>query len=285
MGACLNGNISDVSRHIREGADVNQRSDFGKNPGWAPIHAACKSQNSTVLVLLLYNGADVNLLTNNGLHPLQIACAEGAKEIVQLLCECGADANVFDPSGVAPIHHACKSANAALVSVLLRNGANVNLLTQDGSRPLHIACAAGAEKIVRIKREANALNANEMASLQRAYQRRNPVGLNAHLSTASGTYPLEENVVRTLLNHGADVNAIRQTDGSTPLHLACSLYLRDLVDLLLEQQSNVDTPDFSGLTPLHVVVYSNWWRSTSQADYYSIIQSLLKHGADVNACK
>ena len=270
---------------------MNQRSDLGEKPGWAPIHAASKSQNSAVLALLLYNGADVNLLTKDGLHPLQIACAEGTKEIVQLLCECGADVNAFDASGVAPIHNACKSANSALVSVLLRNGADVNLLAKDGSRPLHIACAAGAEKFVRIKREANALNADEMASLQRAYtgkpQWRSPVanGVNAHLSTTSGAYPVQENVVRTLLKHGADVNAIRKTDGSTPLHLACSLYRQDLVDLLLEQQSNVDTPDFSGLTALHVVVYSNWWRSTSQADYYSIIQSLLKHGADVNACK
>ena len=91
-----------------------------------------------------------------------------------------------------------------------------------------------------------------------------------------------------LVAHAADVNVVRQMDGSTPLHIAClpSRYhgRANLLDLLLDQQANINVPDSSGLTPLHVALSSyhdDWW--TDLNELIRTIESFLKHGVDVNA--
>ena len=87
VDACKKANVDDVRRYIREGADVNQRLDSRPNLGWEPIHFACQLESSVILAILLENGADPNLLTNDGFPALNIACnaAECSKEMVQML--------------------------------------------------------------------------------------------------------------------------------------------------------------------------------------------------------
>ena len=263
VDACKKANVDDVRRYIREGADVNQRLDSRPNLGWAPIHFACQLESSVILAILLENGADPNLLTNDGFPALNIACnaAECSKEMVQMLLEHGADTNVFDSNGLASLHDACHSRNAAIVAVLLKYGANVNFPTRDDVHPLHIASFKGEEQIIQILlkhgADTNVLDSNGMAPLLHPCDSQNAAavaallghganvnlptngrGTNANLPKMDGSYPLhiacdvgvvhvKETVVRMLLEHGADVDAIWQTDGSTPLHIACLSHHRN----------------------------------------------------------
>ncbi|MCC6003801.1 MAG: ankyrin repeat domain-containing protein [Thermofilum sp.] len=79
-------------------------------------------------------------------------------------------------------------------------------------------------------------------------------------------------VVRLLLEHGAEVNA-RNKYGETPLHRAAAYGRADAARLLLEHGADVNARDEYGWTPLHVAALQG------RAD---VARLLLEHGADVN---
>jgi ankyrin repeat protein len=59
-------------------------------------------------------------------------------------------------------------------------------------------------------------------------------------------------VVSTLLNEGADINAVNQNDhwGNTPLHAAAHANHAAIAQLLIERGANLDARDVNGRTPL-----------------------------------
>ena len=59
-----------------------------------------------------------------------------------------------------------------------------------------------------------------------------------------------KNIVNILLQNDADVNAA-DGDGLTPLHDAAYNGHTDIVDLLIENKADINAKDIYGLTPLH----------------------------------
>jgi hypothetical protein len=107
---------------------------------------------------------------------------------------------------------------------------------------------------------------------------RNDLWTPLHLAAYNGNLT----VARILLDHGADVN-LRNDDGQVPLHL---LSLRetsqdeegasDIARLLLERGANVNEKDKDHATPLHLASYNKRPR---------IARVLLDHGANASAGK
>jgi hypothetical protein len=64
------------------------------------------------------------------------------------------------------------------------------------------------------------------------------------------------NIVETLVEHGADVNALGW-DGGTPLHMACHHDRPDMVRLLLDEGADLTIQNQWGRTPLHVAARRN----------------------------
>jgi ankyrin repeat protein len=82
----------------------------------------------------------------------------------------------------------------------------------------------------------------------------------------------EEEVMRILLAHGADVNTATES-GRSPLHAATEYENFNMTTLLLDSGADVNKATKTGRTPLHfAVIYSLW----------SPLDELLAHGADVN---
>lgn len=83
-----------------------------------------------------------------------------------------------------------------------------------------------------------------------------------------------KNLLAILLNQiNIDIN-IRNTNGKTPLYIACAECQEEMVTELLEKGANVNIPDENGYTPLHKAVL---WK------YETIVNILLKHNPNVNA--
>jgi cytohesin len=80
--------------------------------------------------------------------------------------------------------------------------------------------------------------------------------------------------IQHLIEHGADVNAVHESNGRTPLHLASENGCLQTVAALLKANANVNAKGFLDYTPLHVAVYYG------QTDVVSI---LVDAGANVNA--
>ncbi|XP_013786210.1 protein fem-1 homolog C-like [Limulus polyphemus] len=78
-------------------------------------------------------------------------------------------------------------------------------------------------------------------------------------------------VVRCLVEHGANVNSLSDT-GSTPVRSACFMTHFEIVKYLVENNADIQKPNYNGGTCLINSVQS-----------VPLCKYLLKHGADVNA--
>jgi len=90
-----------------------------------------------------------------------------------------------------------------------------------------------------------------------------------------------EQVAGMLIDYRADVNAVDRS-GHTPLHLAAKRFDADMCRLLLEHGALVDARERHGETALHAVLLE------AGNDHFTegkqVVDVLLAHGADVNAC-
>ena len=80
--------------------------------------------------------------------------------------------------------------------------------------------------------------------------------------------------MKTLLEHGANVETKRIADANTPLHEAAASGSIEICELLLKAGSNIEAPNAYGNTPLHIACRSS---------NYSIVELLVKHSANMNA--
>lgn len=174
--AIHNGDINQISRHIRWGTDINQVDADGRRP----LHVAAAQGSQVVVKLLLKNGADINALDREGHSALYIAVMNGRtrvaellikqgapynanallddavandlvdRDVIRLLVSLGAQINRMDANGSTPLLQAITRNNRVLVKHLIAQGADVNQLDNDGRSPLAAAEGGGDADIIRM---------------------------------------------------------------------------------------------------------------------------------------
>lgn len=120
--------------------------------GFTPLSLSAYFGNEDVTRLLLLNGADPNIPSQNGfqVYPLHSAVASNYTIIAKMLLEAGAEINVAQKSGITPLHSAAYNGNIELLIVLIEAGANVNAKMEDGKTPADKAFEKGFTEIAKI---------------------------------------------------------------------------------------------------------------------------------------
>jgi len=77
--AAEKGDFADVKRHLKRGADVNAKDEYGRTP----LLEAARNGHKAVAELLIAKGADVNAKDNNGRTPLYYALNTGVAKILK----------------------------------------------------------------------------------------------------------------------------------------------------------------------------------------------------------
>ena len=223
--------ISDVTRCLQAGADLNARTDNR----WTALHfAAGMNKNPAVVQALLAAGVDPTARTGNGSTALHFAAGmDKNTAVIEALLNGGAEPNARTGNGSTALHFAAgmnvnladsninlsdiimlfsedrsllladSNNNRAVIEALLNGGAEPNAQTQSGATPLHHAAGMNKNPVV-IEALLNA-------------------GAEPNAQTQSGWTPLHhvarmnENpaMIEALLNAGADPK-VRDKDDKTP---------------------------------------------------------------------
>ncbi|XP_046405893.1 uncharacterized protein LOC124170897 isoform X3 [Ischnura elegans] len=154
---------------------------------------------------------------------------------------------------------ACTDGDVGTVRKLLGEGRSVHETTEEGESLLSLACSAGYFELAQV---LLAMSAN--------VEDRGIKGDCTPLMEASSAGHVE--VVRLLINHGADVNA-QSSSGNTPLMYACAGGHEEVVRVLLSANAKVEDHNENGHTPL---------MEAASAGHVGVAKILLEHGAGIN---
>jgi ankyrin repeat protein len=188
MAAASVGNLEITKILVEAGADVNQIDIYGTSPlmfaankGFSDVfnylapltNAEIKGislltsvydDDLEIIQALIATGIDVNsyrekgVWHENGRTALLIAIREGHLGIVKILLEAGADPNLIDEdSGITPLISAVRGQYIEIIRLLLQAGAKINDKDSNGKTALDVAKKIKNSEIIRLLKEAEAV--------------------------------------------------------------------------------------------------------------------------------
>ncbi len=236
--------------------------------------------------------------------PLFEAVAAGNIKALKQLIQSGVDVNSTLADGTTALMVAAEKGHDKVVAELIKGGANVNARRADTFSAFLIACFLGQEKVVKtlaangadvngqyiIPSEAGVVGNNTGLTIA-AHQKSLAVcklllalGADVNAVTDSGYTPLMSSLVNAsdtdvalfLLSSGADpdpdaICRVTFAEATTPLVLAASNGLADVVDELIHRRVGLDKVDGAGCTALKRAVTEG---------HESAVRSLLRAGAN-----
>lgn len=243
-----------------DGAGVENVNATAPDGATALAYAAYRD-NVEAARALLEAGADPNAGNDYGVTPIMLAMENRSAAMVKTLLEAGSDPDTASWSGETLLMTAARTGFIEAIRMLLDHGANVN--AQDPRRKqsaLMWAISFGYPEAARLLVEDGAdVNAKTI----RLNEDFTPLVLEGYGNSIIHTVPMggytpllfaartgDMDTVRLLVEHGADVNILSETDGS-PLLMAASQGYEELALFLLEQGADPNATDGNGMSALH----------------------------------
>ncbi len=253
--AVLNENEFVIRLLLQKGYEINRLTN-DKNPNLSmsygvkvPVSAlqlACREKSAKMVELLLENGADVDLMCDNGRSPIFYLLSidlekhqyynrekprnnESILEIIKLLVQYGADINVIDFLGnnillhLSSIRNLSKEYEALIYEILdCYIYLNINAVNNIGRNALHYAAKLGFYSVVKLLIGK---------------------GIEINKKDKNGSTPLifmieqifdipSEKVLKYLIKKGADVSA-KNNENNTALSIASEKGYNSIVENLI----------------------------------------------------
>ena len=225
--AALGGHNHIVRLLIKSGANPNAHT----HPIKAPLLATFRGREEDIdtAKILLDNGANINASES---YAVNIGSMFGSKDYVNFLVGMGASLTPSG-SGFTALHATALSGRADIADALIAHGVGMNSHYFDLGTPLHVACSKEADVQIlaglpRPRRDRNRSSAKGNASLNVVEAQSKLASLLNRLSSK------RLNLVKLLVEKGADVNALRGR-GTSVLHDALKRNDPELVDFLIGQ--------------------------------------------------
>lgn len=315
--ACVNGNAAMVELLLRAGADANAVMSQGETA----LMTAARSGTVAAVKALLDHGANVNAAeTWRGQTALMWAAAEGYPEVVKALVARGADVQARSTVGFTALLFAVREGRIGATVALLDAGAKLGDSLRGQARP-GTAGGAYAGPTDEVGVDAFLLAAGnahyELAALlldrgadpnaaPRGWTALHQVSWVRKAGIAGSNDPAPEGsgsmdslqFVRSLVKHGADVNA-RVTKrppagvtrlnmlGATPFLLAARTADPEYMRLLAELGADPLLPNSEGSTPLMVAAglgtAAPGEDPGTESEVLEAVRVALELGGDVNA--
>src|SRR5688572_11790684 len=293
--AAIKGDAELAQMLIFAGANHRATTRLG---AYTPLYLAARGGHAAVVAALLAAGADANAVTSNGTTPLMIASAAGDTKTITSLVENGSDVNATDAAkGETALMFAAGFNRAEAVKLLLARGADHKATTKVVD--LFALTAPEEEAMLRggggnSTRPQAAPARVDIAGATRGYRYNELIssqgGMSAlHFAARQGF----TDVVKALVEAGADLNQANAGDKTSPLLIAIINGHFDLAMYMLEKGADPNSAAFNGVTPLFAVLNIQWAPKSlypspkayqqQQTTYLQLMTALLDKGADPNA--
>ncbi|KAM0545604.1 hypothetical protein ACHAPJ_011219 [Fusarium lateritium] len=275
-------------RHCHEYFDDTQ-------PELHPVDLATKFQRKKCLDILLRHGLKTDFVNQDSKSPLWLTINYGRIDMCRALLENGADPN-FAPDGAQPaLHKAVNTQIIDIMDLLLEHKADIDKVETPGEgwarTPLNAALDWEDSELVLylIEHGANP-NVKDIENLWALF-----------VAAQNG----DNNVVRKLVEAGADLNSVSDAEKWTPVHAAYKH--PETVALLIELGADLTILTASDYTPLDIALVNGHretiktilekskikfdlsLRGTQKAlvsavddNYVDAVEAILEAGADVN---
>jgi ankyrin repeat protein len=230
------GHNETVRLLVERGAEVEARDAYGLTP----LQDAVIGKYESTALLLLELGADPRTIDDEEVSALHWAAKAGLVDVVEALIDAGADIEGRDNDGYTPLHFAAMGNRPEVVRLLIDAGADVNATDNDGDTALETSTRRPRMEAMKVLLEAGADP--------------NIVGTSwAPLHHVARTNLLEG--ARLLLEHGANIDVFDESDpGWTPLFCAIKWNHPEMVAFLLEYDPDLTVRESNGSTPLHLAI-------------------------------
>ncbi len=276
---------------LRAGADVNARNDLGATPLWA----ASQNGSEPMVRRLLEAGANPNASLLLGETPVMVAARSGAPAIVELLAAKGANVNARGARGQTALMWAVAQKHPEVVRVLLARGADIRARSDSWSEVMAVsphgyleynrAIPHGNETALMFAARVDDLaSARLLVAAGADVNDEDAWGVSAVVLAAHSGFT---DVVEFLLEKGANANADKA--GFTALHEAVMRRDENLVKVLLNHGADANAPirtwtparrssrDFN--FPPELIGATPFWLAARFTEP-EVMRLLVKHGAD-----
>jgi uncharacterized protein len=331
--AAANGNAAIIDHLLKAGANPNGAVRSGETP----LMIAARAGRKDAVDVLLGAGAQIDAReTWNGQTALMWAAAAGHAPVVQTLVKHGADVHARSNAGTDALLFAARAGDIPSVRELIAAGADVNAKRPDAATPLLVAVINGHEDLVDILLDEGAdpdveggsteltvqgirakpmpLKYRKLTNSERDSEgvtRGNIFGRPLHAAVHVANWHLSDQfiavkfdrlrVIRSLLEHGADVNGRismeeprwsgaryrRHLAGATAFLSAAKVADVEAMRLLLEYGADPTINTEENITPLMAAAGIAWASNQDRASESQVLEAVKLMvddlGADVNA--
>ena len=276
---------------IRSGANVNARNDLGATPLWA----ACQNGSESMVGRLLTAGANPNAALLLGETPVMVAARSGSPAVVELLAAQGANLNARAARGQTALMWAVAQKHPEVVKVLIANGADIHARSDSWTEVMAVpphgyleynrAIPHGSETALMFAARVDDLaSAKLLVAAGANVNDEDAWGVSAVVLAAHSGFT---DVVEFLLEKGANANSDRA--GFTALHEAVMRRDENLVKVLLDHGADANLPvrswtptrrssrDFN--FPPELIGATPFWLAARFTEP-EVMRLLAKHGAD-----
>lgn len=270
--ACAEGDIAQLKKFAKSGGDINSALQNGKSL----LMLATESEQEKIIDELIKLGVDVNATEDDSFSALLFACFIGNILIISKLIKAGADVNklysIADANGnritnCTALYITAQIGKIDLCRTLIKCGAEIDVMNSMGYTPLMAAIRSGNDDLVQLLLKSGA-NPDPEIKLCDAID--GVVSFTPLTLAATNELP---DIVSELLKYKIDVNK-PNGDGWTALKYAAKSGELDMIKQLIKAGASVDQADNDGWTPL---------MNACNEGHDDVIKFLIKSGAKVNA--